>query len=101
MRQPETVFKEWLRTKLEEIPFSWWVKIKLPSVLGIPDILGVIHGRFIAIELKRSVKEKPSTMQLYILSRIADCGGIALVAYPENKEVILDKLKRLASMSPR
>jgi len=96
MKKPETVFKEWLRVKLDEIPYSYWIKISLPSILGIPDILGCVRGRFVAIELKRSEKEKPSKLQLYNLDRIKACGGISLVAFPENKEIVLDELCRIS-----
>lgn len=92
MKKPETVFKEWFLGKINEIPFSWFVKVSLPSIIGIPDILGVIRGKFIAIELKRSQKEKPTSMQIYMLDRIRACGGVAIVAFPENKEIVLEAL---------
>jgi hypothetical protein len=94
-KQPETIFKEKFREQLDAIPFSWWVKLKLPSVLGIPDILGTIRGRFVALELKKSEAEKPAKIQLYHLDVISQCGGYARVAYPENAAVILDELWKI------
>lgn len=92
MRQREGLYKDWLRDKLDEIPYSYWIKITLPAVLGIPDILGVIKGRFVAIELKKSSKDKPTTMQTYVLERIKACGGVGLVSYPENKKETMEAL---------
>lgn len=47
---------------------------------GVADILGVINGRFIAIEVKRP-KGKVSDHQELFLQSIVDAGGIAFVAY--------------------
>lgn len=91
-KKPETIFKEKFRKKLELIPASWWVKVSLPSILGIPDLIGCINGKFIAIELKKSEKEAPSEIQKYHLKVISDCGGYACVAYPKNAESILEDL---------
>lgn len=46
---------------------------------GTPDILAVISGRFVAIEVKRP-GGKPSKLQLVQLKRIEAAGGIAMVA---------------------
>lgn len=91
-KQPETIFKDKFRKELEAIPYSWWVKVSLPSLLGIPDMLGCVRGKFVAIELKKSEKEKPTEMQLYHLKTIADCGGYACVAYPQAADKILKDL---------
>jgi len=47
---------------------------------GAADILGVINGRFVAIEVKRP-KGKVSEQQELFLQSIVDAGGIAFVAY--------------------
>jgi penicillin-binding protein-related factor A (putative recombinase) len=47
---------------------------------GAADILGVIQGRFVAIEVKRP-KGKVSDEQELFLQSIVDAGGIAFVAY--------------------
>ena len=47
---------------------------------GIPDILGCINGRFIAIELKIS-PNKPTRLQKHIIDKIHASGGIAGVYY--------------------
>ena len=46
---------------------------------GVPDILAVISGRFVAIEVK-APGGKPSKLQLAQLKRIENAGGVAMVA---------------------
>lgn len=48
---------------------------------GGADILGVFHGRFVAIEVKRPGGDHPVTAnQRDFLQRVIAAGGIALVA---------------------
>lgn len=58
---------------------------------GTPDILAVISGRFVAIEVKRP-GGKPSKLQLAQLKRIEAAGGVAFVA-----DSIDDVIKHLAT----
>lgn len=49
---------------------------------GHADILGVAPGgQFIAIEVKRSERQKPTQEQQDFLHRVRTCGGIGLVAW--------------------
>lgn len=51
------------------------------GMTGASDIIGCLpDGRFLAIEVKRK-GEKPTPEQLAFLSRVAQAGGVALVAY--------------------
>ena len=56
---------------------------------GIPDILGVLEGKFIAIELKVG-KNKPTKLQLHTVEKIRKAGGLADVCWSleEVKEVL-------------
>ena len=63
---------------------SYWMKIQQLSIRGIPDIIGLVNGRFVALELKKSPEEKADKLQEYVLKEIDNAGGIALVANPEN-----------------
>lgn len=52
---------------------------------GVPDILGVIDGRMIGIEVKKpksddSRKTYPTTEQLEFIAKIEACGGYGLIA---------------------
>jgi hypothetical protein len=100
-QKAETRFKEKLRPKLEAIPYSWWLKVSLSWIAGIPDYLGVVSGQFVALELKRSAKAKARPLQVHILSVIERAGGIALVVFPENHLVILEQLKNITPKEPR
>ncbi len=52
---------------------------------GVPDYLICINGIFIALELKRSVKEKTKgTLQELNILKIRRAGGLAFFTYPEN-----------------
>lgn len=81
---------------MKAIPGVWAEKISQRSLRGTPDILACVAGRFVAIELKKAEDEEPDTLQGLKLSRIKDCGGMAMVAYPENKQETLALLRELA-----
>jgi Holliday junction resolvase len=56
---------------------------------GTPDVLGCAHGRFFAIEAKKSAKEKPSKAQQYNMKKFRAAGGVTFVSYdPKAQEVI-------------
>jgi Holliday junction resolvase len=56
---------------------------------GTPDILGSAHGRFFAIEAKRSAREKPTKAQLYNLKKFREAGGKTFVSFdPKVQEVV-------------
>ena len=57
---------------------------------GIPDIIGCMDGKFIAIECKGG-KGKTTALQERELAWIGDAGGFAFVA----RETNLDELKQL------
>lgn len=97
-QQPETRFKIRVRKLLESIPGSYWIKIQQRSIRGIPDFLGLINGRFIAIELKVGKnKVKKSGLQQYVLNQIKAAGGVAYEMNPDNYEFILADLHKLAA----
>lgn len=51
---------------------------------GIPDIIGVINGRFIAIEVKQPGKEKTLTpLQRSMITRLHKAGAIAFMSTSE------------------
>lgn len=48
-------------------------------IVGVPDLIACVHGKFVAIELKRPDKQSTThaKLQLYILDKIKRAGGIA------------------------
>jgi Holliday junction resolvase len=56
---------------------------------GTPDIMGVAHGHFFAIEMKKSAREKPSEAQRYNLKKLRQAGGATFVSHdPKAQEVV-------------
>lgn len=56
---------------------------------GLPDIIGVVHGRFFALETKIPDNgNKPTEIQLYVMTRVRRAGGI--VGVPRSVADALD-----------
>jgi hypothetical protein len=55
---------------------------------GIPDLICLVQGRFIAIEVKLDYN-KPSPLQAHYIKHIKELGGLAISAYS------LDDVKQL------
>ena len=94
--QPETVFWKRIKPKLKEL--GWFFKVQLVAIWGVPDVIGVINGRFVALELK--VKKKGhggdgEKLQQHILNKIRKHGGFARTVYPGNWEEVYSELKSL------
>ena len=95
-RQKEAQFRDRIKPQLESLPHSRWYRIEQQSIRGTPDTLGLIRGIFVAIEFKKSYKDKPTPLQKYNLQKIADAGGVAIIACPENWEAIFTSLAEMA-----
>jgi hypothetical protein len=99
-KNPETLFKEKCFRDLASILHAggrlWWVKIQLMAVCGIPDILMCVNGTFVAIELKKDAKSRPTKLQSHVLGLIKRAGGHATVESPESWPTTLEAIKVLA-----
>ena len=73
------------------LPDCWVVKVMASNKRGTPDLLAVINGRFVAIEVK-APGGKASKLQIAQLRRIESAGGIAILA-----ETVEDVIACLAS----
>jgi hypothetical protein len=99
-QKPETVFKERIMPLLKAIPNSWVEKVQQLSKRGTADIIGCFSGQFVAIELKKDLKEldkKDSTSKLqdYKLEKIRQAGGVALKISPETWAEAYEFLKSI------
>ena len=74
---------------------SWQGPMSYPK--GIADIIGVYHGRFLAIEVKKP-GGRVSPDQKKFIDTINAEGGIAFVAY--SVEEVIEKLNLAAKLSP-
>lgn len=94
---PESKFKDKIRPFLKSLKNSWFCKIQQMGISGTPDFILCIAGVFVALELKKDSKSHPTELQLYMLRKIRESGGIGLVAFPENWEIISHYLEKLAN----
>ena len=83
-RKPETKFKERVRKDLATLPRVWFVKTQQVWSRGTPDFLVCLNGYFVALELKKSGKEKPDRLQDHNLTKIRAAGGVSYVVHPDN-----------------
>lgn len=84
---------------LKNLNKCWFFKVhggSMFQVAGIPDIVGVVNGRLIALELKAD-NGKPSPLQLRHLDLIDKAGGYARLVYPRNWEDIKKELENLCN----
>lgn len=64
------------------------------SLRGIPDYLGCVRGRFVALELKIETG-RPAKLQEFIIDKINSAGGYARVVYPSTFDQVLEEIKCL------
>lgn len=71
------------RKSLNKIKNSFFFKIHggPMQMAGISDLIGLINGKFIAIEFKTPNNKKGATkLQQWFMKKVNDCGGVAFVA---------------------
>jgi hypothetical protein len=86
-----------IKPKIEKL--GWFFKVQLVARWGVPDVIGVINGRFVALELKASKKGHGGAgekLQDYVLSKIEKHGGYARKVYPENWDEVYKELHSLS-----
>ena len=70
------------------------------SRAGVPDIVGVLNGRFLGIEVKRE-DGKTTELQEYHLEKIRKSGGIGIVVRPSNFEELKKILEEVQNEKTR
>lgn len=82
----EKIFENKIKDYLEEHQ-CWHVKFFANAFtkVGIPDVLSVVNGYFVAIEVK-SPNGTPSELQKYNVKQINKCHGFAVVVAPKQFE---------------
>ena len=98
--QGETKFSKRIRVDLDKIPNSYWIRIESVSLRGVPDLLGVIAGRFVGLEFKvskkASLKRGHQVLQKYTIEKIKESGGYATMLFPENEKKVLSELMEIS-----
>ena len=81
MSQPESRLSGSIQSALKN-KGAWCYKVWGNSLTpsGIPDIIGVYRGQFIAVETKIPATGRLEPMQRYRISRIRARGGMVVVA---------------------
>lgn len=89
----EKQFEKKVREWLSDLPREWNFKVfgNAFQESGIPDIIGCINGRLIALEIKSS-RGKASELQLYKIGLINAAGGYAKVVSPKNWHEVQQEL---------
>ena len=96
-KKPETLFRQRVQRRLDEVPNSWFESIQQKTIKGTPDILGCVNGVFVAIELK-SKDGKLSALQKHKIEKIRQAHGVGICLYPDELEAVMDYLNTLGGM---
>ena len=95
---PEKQFEDNIvKPFLKSFPKCWFVKImgNMFQRSGIPDIIGIVNGTFIALELKAE-NGKPSALQVYNIEQLNWCGAYARTVKPSEWEEVKKDLFKLS-----
>ena len=95
-KKPETIFKERILPQLRALPKTYVMKTQEVSKRGILDVVMCVNGIFVALELKKDMKEDPDPLQRWNMQSIGAAGGIAILAYPENWETVFEIVSEIA-----
>lgn len=96
---PEKQFEEKLvKPFLKDLRKCWYFKVmgSMFQRSGIPDIVGVINGRFFALELKAE-NGKPSALQIFNIKQLRWCGAYAKIVKPSEWEEVKKELEELSN----
>jgi hypothetical protein len=92
--KPETAFRtRHLDPFLLTLKNCYSQSIQQQGISGTSDKVICIHGRFVALEIKKSHKkaDRPTKLQHYKLMLVEKSGGLSLVVSPDN----WDEIKKL------
>lgn len=97
----ESKFQRRFKDRIDELPNSVFFVKEAGSIRGISDIIGCVNGKFVALELKRSLKEASKNtgrivLQKHFLNKISRADGFSALVYPENEDEIFTLLSLLA-----
>jgi hypothetical protein len=99
----ESVYQRKLLKKLRAIPYSYFFVKEAKSIRGISDIIGVVNGHPVFLEVKKAKSEiekysPRNALQVKFLVDVRKVGAYSSYIYPENEEEILNDLTNLQVM---
>lgn len=91
----EKVFENKIKKYLDSLPKCWYFKFWAGpySKSGIPDIIALINGKFVGIEVKGPTG-KASELQKRNIRLINKCGGYGVILYPKDFEEFKKEVER-------
>ncbi|WP_195238610.1 VRR-NUC domain-containing protein [Romboutsia sp. 1001285H_161024_C4] len=92
----EKDFENKIKRYLDKLPKCWYFKVWAGpySKSGIPDIIALINGKFVAIEVK-APNGKASELQKRNIDLINKCGGYGVILYPKNFEEFKREIEKI------
>lgn len=92
----EANFTKKVKNYLDTLDKCWFFKVWGGGMQtrGIPDILGVVNGKFFALELK-ATDGKSSALQRRTVDLITKAGGYAKVVYPVDYDQMVNDLEAI------
>ncbi len=94
-QKPETKFRKKVVEELKKLKHVHIFSIQQSSLVGTPDLLVCLNGRFVALEIK-SYKTNAVGAQKYNLDKVAEAGGLGYTVHPNNWESVLDELNKVS-----
>lgn len=91
-KKPETLFAKKVDDELKELLGGWWLNAQVIGTRGVPDRLGCVKGKFIALEYKSTETARVPPPQQLNIAWIKRAGGFATVVHPTNYEDVLESL---------
>ena len=92
----ENKFGDYVLKELNKL--GYFFKKEAGSIRGLPDIIGTIHGSFVALELKKSTSEAGKNrgrivLQKHTLEKLRREGAFAELATPDNFHELLEEIR--------
>lgn len=93
----ESAFQKDLKKELKTMfPGSIVTKLDSSCIQGIPDLIVLYKNKWATLENKRSSKDSHQPNQDYYVEKMNNMSFSRFI-YPENKDDVLDELKKLFS----
>lgn len=90
----EKDFQARVLKRLRTLKRTHWAKLNDRTTIGLPDVVGCVAGRYVALELKTT--SELSGLQAYTLKLIGFAGGVTHVVTPDNFDKVFDSISSLA-----
>lgn len=93
---PEAKFKNHVvLPDLKALSRTYVMTIQQSSIVGDPDLILCVNGKFVALELKAN-NGNLKKLQRYKLEKIKESGGIAFAVFPKDWPEIFKQIEKLS-----